>query len=132
MNLYINVEIFWFEYIICFVSLVDCWDGGEHYDQEPIIYHGWTVTSKILFKDVIQDAVKKYAFVKSDYPLILSIENHCSIEYQNKMANHLVNILGDMLYKDPVDENKQELPSPEDLRGKVLIKAKKLPPGNIY
>ena len=48
------------------------------------------------------------------------------------MANHLVNILGDMLYKDTVDENKQELPSPEDLRGKVLIKAKKLPPGNIY
>lgn len=30
---------------------VDCWDGD---DGEPIIYHGWTLTSKILFKDIMQ------------------------------------------------------------------------------
>ena len=83
---------------------VDCWDGGEDYNDEPIIYHGWTMTSKILFKDVINDAIKAYAFFASEYPLILSIENHCSIEYQDKMANYLVDILGDMLYKEPVDE----------------------------
>ena len=112
--------------------LVDCWDGGDSYDEEPIIYHGWTMTSKILFKDVIHDAIKKYAFFKSDYPLILSIENHCSIEYQDKMASHLEEILGDMLYQEQVDENLQTLPSPEDLKGKVLIKAKKLPPGDLY
>ena len=39
-------------------SVVDCWDGE---DGEPIIYHGHTLTSKILFKDVVQ-ACKKYAF----------------------------------------------------------------------
>ena len=38
--------------------VVDCWDGE---DGEPIIYHGHTLTSKILFKDVVQ-ACKKYAF----------------------------------------------------------------------
>ena len=112
--------------------LVDCWDGGDSYDEEPIIYHGWTMTSKILFKDVIHDAIKKYAFFKSDYPLILSIENHCSIEYQDKMASYLVEILGDMLYQENVGENLEALPSPEDLKGKVLIKAKKLPPGDLY
>ena len=111
---------------------VDCWDGGESYNEEPIIYHGWTMTSKILFKDVMQDAIKEYAFFKSDYPLILSIENHCSIEYQDKMAHYLETILGDMLYTDPVDENLKALPSPEDLKGKILIKAKKLPPGKSY
>jgi len=108
---------------------LDCWDGGDSYGEEPIIYHGWTMTSKILFKDVMQDAIKQYAFFKSNYPLILSIENHCSIEYQDKMAHHLETILGDMLYKEPVDENLTQLPSPEDLKGKILIKAKKLPPG---
>ena len=77
----------------------------------------------------MQDAIKQYAFFKSNYPLILSIENHCSIEYQDKMAHHLETILGDMLYKEPVDENLTQLPSPEDLKGKILIKAKKLPPG---
>ena len=30
---------------------LDCWDGEE---GEPIIYHGWTLTSKILFKDVVE------------------------------------------------------------------------------
>ena len=42
--------------------VVDCWDGE---DGEPIIYHGHTLTSKILFKDVVQ-ACKKYAFERFD------------------------------------------------------------------
>lgn len=37
---------------------LDCWDGS---DDEPVIYHGYTLTSKILFKDVIA-AIKEYAF----------------------------------------------------------------------
>lgn len=41
---------------------VDCWDGAN---GEPIVYHGHTFTSKILFKDVV-NAVNNYAFkVKS-------------------------------------------------------------------
>ena len=39
--------------------LVDCWDGP---DGEPVIYHGYTLTSKILFRDVIQDAILHHAF----------------------------------------------------------------------
>ena len=62
--------------------------------------------NKIQFKDVIKDAIKPYAFCCSDYPLILSIENHCSFEQQNIMADIMKNILGDLLYLEPVDENK--------------------------
>ena len=40
---------------------VDCWDGPG---GEPVIYHGHTLTSKILFKDVIE-AVKDFGFVVS-------------------------------------------------------------------
>ena len=104
--------------------LVDCWDGT---DDEPMIYHGWTLTSKILFKDVVEEAIKPYAFFRSEYPLILSIENHCSVKQQDKMAAHLKDILGDMLYSGPPDPNRKELPSPQSLVGKVLIKAPKTP-----
>lgn len=72
---------------------VDTWDGPNN---EPIIYHGHTLTSKILFKDVIQ-AINDYAFVVSEYPVILSFENHCSVEQQKVMADHLKRILGCIL-----------------------------------
>ena len=106
------------------IFAVDCWDGD---DGEPIIYHGHTLTSKIMFKDVVV-ACKNYAFEKSDYPVIFSIENHCSLEQQDRMADLLVSILGDILHRDPINQEEDRLPSPEKLMKKILIKAKRLPP----
>ncbi|KAM3872213.1 LOW QUALITY PROTEIN: 1-phosphatidylinositol 4,5-bisphosphate phosphodiesterase eta-2-like [Diretmus argenteus] len=104
---------------------VDCWDGQ---DGEPIVHHGYTLTSKILFKDVIE-TINKYAFIKNDYPVILSIENHCSVPQQKKMAQYLMEILGDKLDLSSIKANESELlPSPETLKGKILVKGKKLPP----
>ncbi|KAK1876860.1 1-phosphatidylinositol 45-bisphosphate phosphodiesterase delta-4 [Dissostichus eleginoides] len=102
---------------------VDCWDGAN---GEPIVYHGHTFTSKILFKDVVT-AVGNYAFKASEYPVILSIENHCGVEQQRVMAQHLNHILGDKLLKSTLDgKAPSRLPSPEDLKGKILLKAKKI------
>nr|XP_061802202.1 1-phosphatidylinositol 4,5-bisphosphate phosphodiesterase eta-2-like [Nerophis lumbriciformis] len=104
---------------------VDCWDGQ---DGEPIVHHGYTLTSKILFKDVIE-TINKYAFVKNDFPVILSIENHCSVPQQKKMAQYLIDILGDKLDVSNIKaEESGWLPSPETLKGKILVKGKKLPP----
>ena len=101
---------------------LDCWDGP---DGEPVIYHGWTLTSKLKFKDVIEQGIKPFAFTTSEYPLILSIENHCSKAQQDTMGKHLKNILGHFLYKEKVDTSLQNLPSPEFFKRKILIKAKK-------
>ncbi|XP_016295764.1 1-phosphatidylinositol 4,5-bisphosphate phosphodiesterase delta-4-like [Sinocyclocheilus anshuiensis] len=102
---------------------VDCWDGPN---GEPIVYHGHTFTSKIFFKDVVT-VLGNYAFKASQYPVILSIENHCSIEQQKVMAQHLTQILGDKLLKSPLDGKIPiGLPSPEDLKGKILLKGKKI------
>ncbi|XP_048206054.1 1-phosphatidylinositol 4,5-bisphosphate phosphodiesterase eta-2 [Perognathus longimembris pacificus] len=103
---------------------VDCWDGP---DGEPIVHHGYTLTSKILFRDVIE-TINKYAFVKNEYPVILSIENHCSVAQQKKMAQYLTDILGDKLDLSSVtSEDVTSLPSPQMLKGKILVKGKKLP-----
>ncbi|XP_078281182.1 1-phosphatidylinositol 4,5-bisphosphate phosphodiesterase eta-2-like [Rhinoraja longicauda] len=102
---------------------VDCWDGP---DGEPIVHHGYTLTSKILFRDVIE-TINKYAFAKSEYPIILSVENHCSVPQQKKMAQYLCEIFGDKLDVSSVHvDSVTQLPSPESLKGKILVKGKKL------
>uniref|UniRef100_A0A8C6XCH5 Phosphoinositide phospholipase C n=1 Tax=Naja naja TaxID=35670 RepID=A0A8C6XCH5_NAJNA len=102
---------------------LDCWEGSN---GEPIIYHGHTLTSKILFRDVIE-SIRDHAFKHSSYPVILSLENHCGLEQQSTMAHHLKTILGDMLLIQPLDGDlSKQLPSPEQLKGKILVKGKKL------
>ncbi|KAM6898743.1 1-phosphatidylinositol 4,5-bisphosphate phosphodiesterase delta-3-A [Lycodopsis pacificus] len=101
---------------------LDCWDGDK---GEPVLYHGHTLTSKVPFVKVIE-TINDYAFKASPYPLILSLENHCSVEQQTVMARHLRTILGDKLLTQPLDGlDPQNLPSPEDLKGKILVKGKK-------
>ncbi|NWR57764.1 PLCH1 phosphodiesterase, partial [Bucorvus abyssinicus] len=103
---------------------VDCWDGP---DGEPVVHHGYTLTSKILFRDVVE-TINKYAFIKNEFPVILSIENHCSIQQQKKIAQYLKEIFGDKLdLSSVVTGDSRQLPSPQNLKGKVLVKGKKLP-----
>nr|XP_055058278.1 1-phosphatidylinositol 4,5-bisphosphate phosphodiesterase delta-1b isoform X1 [Misgurnus anguillicaudatus] len=100
---------------------MDCYDGS---DGEPVIYHGNTLTPEILFKDVIQ-AIKEYAFKTSAYPVILSLENHCGLEQQKVMAQHMISILGDALVTKPLgDKMPTCFPSPEELKGRFIVKAK--------
>uniref|UniRef100_A0A8C7JD66 Phosphoinositide phospholipase C n=1 Tax=Oncorhynchus kisutch TaxID=8019 RepID=A0A8C7JD66_ONCKI len=109
---------------------LDCWDGkGE--DQEPIITHGKAMCTDILFKDVIS-AIRETAFVTSEYPVILSFENHCSKPQQYKMARYCEEIFGEYLLRHPLEgfpvEAGRPLPSPNDLKRKILIKNKRLKP----
>ena len=69
---------------------VDTWDGP---DGQPIIYHGHTLTSKIRCLDVVK-AIRDHAFVTSEYPVILSIEDHCDISQQRVMAKQFKDFFG--------------------------------------
>ncbi|VDM98191.1 unnamed protein product [Thelazia callipaeda] len=108
---------------------LDCWDGSN---GEPVITHGpcqLTRVTPILFKDVII-AIAETAFVISEFPVILSLENHCCIKQQKKIALYCREILGDLLLTEPLSSYpiKQgiSLPSPNALRRKILIKNKKI------
>ncbi|KAK9404726.1 1-phosphatidylinositol 4-5-bisphosphate phosphodiesterase gamma-1 [Crotalus adamanteus] len=107
---------------------LDCWDGP---DGMPVIYHGHTLTTKIKFSDVLT-TIKEHAFVTSDYPVILSIEDHCSIAQQRNMAQNFKKVFGDMLLTKPIDISADGLPSPNQLKRKILIKHKKLAEGSAY
>jgi hypothetical protein len=111
---------------------LDVWDGPV---GEPIIFHGHTLTTKISNQCVL-DAIKEHAFVASPYPVILSVENHLSEDQQGVMAKQMVETFGSLLHI-PSEEDfirflrDGHLPSPHDMRNKILIKCKTFLPSHI-
>ncbi|CAF3309874.1 unnamed protein product, partial [Rotaria sp. Silwood2] len=103
----------------CRVVEMDCYDGD---DGQPIVTHGFTFVKPCLFESIIQ-FIKPTLFKASPYPVILSLENHCSISQQKEIARILKQILGNQLITAPITtKNSSVLPSPEDLKYKVLIR----------
>ncbi|KAH9077817.1 PLC-like phosphodiesterase [Lactarius deliciosus] len=102
---------------------LDIYDG----DKEPVVYHGKTLTTKVSLREVCE-AIIKYAFVVSPYPVIISAEVHCGIPQQDTMASIMHEVFGESLVSAPVNGRPkiEVLPSPEDLKGRVLLKAKNL------
>jgi hypothetical protein len=106
---------------------LDVWDGPKTATgiPIPIVWHGKTMTSKILFVDIIKTIKVFLNFHPDTYPIILSFENHCSIPYQVVMAEMLENILGDALYIPTEASLYGRLPSPAQLRGMAVIKGRR-------
>lgn len=98
---------------------VDCWDGNEG----PVVMHGRTLTSQVSFADVMT-TISKYAFVSSQFPLLISLEVHCSRQQQIMMAEIIKASCGSKLVTEPLDPNTQQLPSPSQLMNRILIKVK--------
>jgi phosphatidylinositol phospholipase C delta len=99
---------------------VDCWDGR---DGQPIVKHGYSLTTSISFRSVIE-TINNYAFFASDLPLWLSLEVHCSPAQRDIMARTMLEIFRSSLVVEPLDSSAQKLPSPNQLRGKILLKVK--------
>jgi len=82
--------------------------------------------SSIKFQDAIS-VIAKFAFIVTPYPLILSMEIHCGSDQQLKMAKIFRDTLGDDLLLDHLDGFVDgKLPSPEDLKYKILLKIKNI------
>lgn len=67
------------------------------------------------------------SFSPASFPVILSIEDHCSIAQQRNMAQNFKKVFGDMLLTKPVDISADGLPSPNQLKRKILIKVSSFP-----
>ncbi|KJA21323.1 hypothetical protein HYPSUDRAFT_67845 [Hypholoma sublateritium FD-334 SS-4] len=102
---------------------LDIYDG----DKEPMVYHGKTLTSKVSLRDIC-NAIAKYAFVTSPYPVLISAEIHCSVPQQDTIVDIMTEIFGDSMIQAPLEGRPkiEKLPSPDALRHKFLLKAKNL------
>ena len=112
---------------------IDCFDGPL--TNEPLVYHKFSATTKISLRSVLE-AINECAFpsptsgggLQTDYPVILSFENHCTLAQQKVMARMMIEIFGDKLLTPLTPQLVSELPandSPEALRGKIIVKGKR-------
>ncbi|KAJ7460554.1 1-phosphatidylinositol-4,5-bisphosphate phosphodiesterase 1 [Mycena latifolia] len=102
---------------------LDIYDGAH----EPMVYHGKTLTSQVSVREICQ-AIAKYAFVSSPYPVLLSCEVHCGLAQQDMLVDIMTKAFGPALVKAPLEEHPKitVLPSPEDLKGRIMVKTKNL------
>lgn len=68
-----------------------------------------------------------YGFSSSLYPIIISIENHCSSIQQSRMAKIFRAIFAERLPLENLVEleGRERLPSPQELQGKIILKGSK-------
>ncbi|KAL9110047.1 MAG: hypothetical protein Q9227_005386 [Pyrenula ochraceoflavens] len=92
---------------------------------EPRVLHGYTLTKEVSFREVCH-AIRDSAFVTSDLPIIVSLEVHAGIEQQEIMVEIMNHAWKGMLVDTQGFEAQDvdQLPSPDSLRHKILVKVK--------
>uniref|UniRef100_A0ACD5WSY6 Uncharacterized protein n=1 Tax=Avena sativa TaxID=4498 RepID=A0ACD5WSY6_AVESA len=99
---------------------LDMWPNSAKDDIS--ILHGRTLTTPVSLLKCLR-SIKEYAFVASPYPVIITLEDHLPPELQDKVAKMVLEVFGSILYY-PEEEHPKELPSPEDLKGRILLSTK--------
>ncbi|XP_003562396.1 phosphoinositide phospholipase C 2 isoform X2 [Brachypodium distachyon] len=99
---------------------LDMWPNSTRDDIN--ILHGRTLTTPVSLLKCLR-SIKEYAFVVSSYPVIITLEDHLPPDLQDKVAKMVLEVFASILYY-PDTEHIKELPSPEDLKGRVLLSTK--------
>jgi hypothetical protein len=94
---------------------VDLYDGKE---APEVVCSG----VKLPLTEVLK-TIKDLAFVASEYPVILSLDIHCSSLQQLQAARAIKSTFGAMLAIPPADTTLvADLPSPEDLKYSIILR----------
>lgn len=99
---------------------LDIWPNKSK--DDVVVFHGRTFTAPVKFIKCIK-SIKEHAFDVSDYPVIITLEDHLTTELQAKAAKMITETFGDMLFY-PDSSGFKEFPSPESLKHRILISTK--------
>ncbi|KAK3147567.1 hypothetical protein QOZ80_3BG0283990 [Eleusine coracana subsp. coracana] len=99
---------------------LDIWPNSSKDDID--VLHGRTLTAPVSLIKCLR-SIKEYAFVASPYPVIITLEDHLTFDLQAKVAKMVLEVFGGMLYY-PESKHLQEFPSPEALKGRVILSTK--------
>ncbi|XP_011032115.1 PREDICTED: phosphoinositide phospholipase C 1-like isoform X3 [Populus euphratica] len=97
---------------------LDLWPARNN---DVVVRHGRTLTTSVKLLRCLR-AIKEFAFEVSEYPVVITFEDHLTADLQDKVAEMVTKTFGDMLYRPETDE--LEKLSPESLKKKILISTK--------
>ncbi|KAF7830945.1 phosphoinositide phospholipase C 2-like [Senna tora] len=100
---------------------LDIWPNQAKNDVD--VLHGRTLTAPVELIKCLK-SIKEYAFVASEYPLVITLEDHLTPDLQAKVAEMVTQIFGDILFSPGSEECLKEFPSPESLKKRIIISTK--------
>ncbi|KAK6933011.1 Phospholipase C, phosphatidylinositol-specific, Y domain, partial [Dillenia turbinata] len=86
------------------------------------VLHGRTLTTPVELIKCLQ-SIKEHAFVASEYPVVITLEDHLTTDLQAKVAEMVTQTFGEMLFA-PGSECLKEFPSPESMKRRIIISTK--------
>lgn len=99
---------------------LDIWPNSTKDDVD--VLHGRTLTTPVALIKCLK-SIKEYAFFASDYPVVITLEDHLTPDLQAKVAQMLTETFGDILYL-PDNECLKRFPSPESMKRRIMISTK--------
>ncbi|KAI3751286.1 hypothetical protein L2E82_22334 [Cichorium intybus] len=99
---------------------LDIWPNSTNDDVD--VLHGRTLTTPVALRTCLR-SIKTHAFSASEFPVVITLEDHLTTELQAKVAEMVHEIYGDTLFT-PDKECLEEFPSPESLRKRFIISTK--------
>ncbi|KAI7736745.1 hypothetical protein M8C21_030225, partial [Ambrosia artemisiifolia] len=99
---------------------LDIWPNSTKDDVH--VLHGGTLTTPVELIKCFK-SIKQHAFTASEYPVVITLEDHLTTDLQAKVAKMVRDTFGDMLFA-PGTEPLQEFPSPESLKRRIIISTK--------
>ncbi|KAJ9188902.1 hypothetical protein P3X46_000257 [Hevea brasiliensis] len=99
---------------------LDIWPNSNKDNVE--VLHGRTLTAPVELIKCLR-SIQEHAFTASDYPVIITLEDHLTPDLQAKVAEMITQTFGDILFS-PGSECLKEFPSPEFLKKRIIISTK--------
>ncbi|TYI86623.1 hypothetical protein E1A91_D04G077800v1 [Gossypium mustelinum] len=99
---------------------LDIWPNSTKDDVD--VLHGGTLTTPVELIKCLR-SIKEYAFVASEYPVVITLEDHLTPNLQAKVAEMVTQTFGEILFS-PGPECFKEFPCPESLKRRIIISTK--------
>ncbi|KAL8539211.1 hypothetical protein ACS0TY_000998 [Phlomoides rotata] len=99
---------------------LDIWPNSAN--DNVNVLHGRTLTTPVELVKCLK-SIKENAFVASEYPVVITLEDHLTPDLQAKVAEMITQTFGDILFS-PGSECLKDFPSPESLKKRIIISTK--------